>query len=145
MSIAGVSMRPDPYTLASQMGSVVAAPAQAAATNAAHQGAGAAAAVQAAQFQGVGGIAFDPTSAAATEDATSRVASALAGTQQSGTQQSAPAAANGGDTASATASNSAVAGAVQAVNAPLLAYGANAQLPDYGSSVPRGNTVNTVA
>ncbi len=145
MSIAGVSIRPDPYTLASQLGTVVAAPAQAAATTAAHQGAGAAAAVQAAQFQGVGGIAFDPTSPAATDDARSRVASALA--VAAGTQQTAPAATGGGDAASitASASNSVVAGVVQTANAAFLAYAANGQQSDYGSSVPRGNTVNAVA
>jgi hypothetical protein len=112
-------------------------------STAAHQGAAAAAAVQAAQAQGLGSIAFDPTSQTGAEDARSRVAGALA-VSPAKTQTAAPAVP---DTASvsASASNSAVAGAVQTISAPFQPYASNAQQQPYGNSLPRGNTVDAVA
>lgn len=133
MSISGVGFGPNPSLLALQQSSAASARTQA--DNAAQQGAGAA--VQAAQSQGVGGVQFDPPSVASADDARSLVANALTASPARVPQPVAVAQVSESDTA--------VAAAVQSVNAIFQPYNSNALQQSYGSSLPRGNTVDAVA
>ena len=94
--------------------------------------------------QGQGGDNFNLTTPAGVADARGQVAGALANAAAKA-QANLPQVADGGKQAvQLSAANSVVTDAVQS-NTGLPAYGANAQPPDYGTSLPRGNLIDAVA